>query len=334
MQICREGSVHGKGKGIPLLPENPPGPNIAIKKISFLFLMLLCLWPRIDTAVGLTAGILFSLIVANPFSGVTGKWSKILLQLSVVGLGFGIGIGRVIGEGKHSIVYTIIGIALTLIIGNMIGKALKVNTKTAQLISFGTAICGGSAIAAMAPVIKAKEEDIAVSLATVFTLNSVALVLFPYVGHLLHLPEEFFGLWAGLAIHDTSSVVGAAASYGPSALAVGTTVKLTRALWIMPVVLGFAFFKKSDQKTKFPLFIVGFVAAALIRSLLPNLHGAWDDIAFGARRLLVVTLFLIGSGLTREVLKKVGFRPMLQGIALWILVSVTTLAVIIKGIIH
>lgn len=291
------------------------------------------MWPHIDTAIALTAGIAFSLILSNPFAKLTGKWSKIFLQTSVVGLGFGIGISQVISEGKHSIIYTIIGITFTIIIGNLIGRLLKVNSNTSQLISFGTAICGGSAIAAMAPVLKAKDEETAVSLATVFTLNSIALLIFPFVGHLFHMSQQSFGIWAALAIHDTSSVVGAAASYGAIALAVGTTVKLTRALWITPVVLGYAVFRKSDQKIKIPLFIIGFVLAAVVRSVLPNLNTIWDNVAFGARRLLVLTLFLIGSGLTREVLKKVGVRPLLQGVTIWIIVSVLTLTVIINHII-
>ena len=303
-------------------------------KVLFISVSVVCLWPRIDTAIALAAGIVFSLVLTNPFPRLTSKWSKILLQVSVVGLGFGIGIGQVLREGRHSIVYTIIGIALTLLLGKSLGRLLKVNSNTSQLISFGTAICGGSAIAAMAPVLKAKDDEIAVSLATVFTLNSVALVLFPLVGRLAHLSQQSFGIWAGLAIHDTSSVVGAAASFGAAALATGTTVKLTRALWITPIVLGFAFLKKTDQKVKFPLFILGFALAALAHSLVPNLHVVWDGLAFGARRLLVVTLFLIGSGLTREVLRKVGFGPMVQGITLWVLVGATTLLVICKGIIH
>jgi uncharacterized integral membrane protein (TIGR00698 family) len=228
----------------------------------------------------------------------------------------------------HSLLYTVIGITLTMIAGILLGRLFKVNTTTSTLISFGTAICGGSAIAAMAPVLKAKNEEIAVSLATVFTLNSVALLLFPEIGHLLHMSQKSFGLWSALAIHDTSSVVGAAASYGSEALAVGTTVKLTRALWITPVVLGFAYFKKSGQKATFPFFILGFVVAAIIRSLFPDFHVFWDGIAFGAKRLLVLTLFLIGAGLTKEVLKKVGFTSMMQGIVLWIIVSISVLLLI------
>jgi uncharacterized integral membrane protein (TIGR00698 family) len=317
------------------LPHNPAsGRTHKLTGPLFIFLAAICLWPRIDTAMGLAAGIIFSLAFSNPFPQSAGRWSKKLLQVSVIGLGFGIGISRVIGEGKHSIVYTMIGIALTMLLGAALGRVLKVPANTSRLISFGTAICGGSAIAAMAPVIKAKEDEIAVSLATVFTLNSIALVLFPFVGHLCHLRQESFGVWAALAIHDTSSVVGAASSFGTAALAVATTVKLTRALWIMPVALGFAFFRKSNERVAFPVFILGFIAAAIVRSLLPHYRALWNALAFGSRRLLVVTLFLIGTGLTREVLKKVGFRPMLQGVGLWIIVSAGTLAIIVKGVIH
>lgn len=301
------------------------------KKIGFIILMLLCLWPRVDTAIALLAGIFFSMILTNPFPAVTTKWSKKLLQISVIGLGLGIGIRQVLQEGKHSIVYTMLGIACALAAGRLFGRLFSVPANTAQLISFGTAICGGSAIAALAPVLKAKDEEIAVSLATVFTLNSVALLLFPPIGHLLHLDQQAFGLWAALAIHDTSSVVGAASSYGPIALATGVTVKLTRALWIAPCVLGFAFFRKSEQRVTIPLFILGFIAAAIIRSIFPEQAGIWDGIAFIARRLLVVTLFLIGAGLSRAVLKKVGFRPMIQGISLWLLMSIITLAAILQG---
>lgn len=164
------------------------------KKLIFVILLPVCFWPRIDNAFALAAGIILSLLLSNPFPAVTSKWSKILLQISVVGLGFGIGIGQVIHEGRHSILYTMVGIALTILIGGFIGAFLMVNPNTSRLISFGTAICGGSAIAAMAPVIKAKDEETAVSLATVFTLNSVALILFPLTGHWMHLSQESFGV--------------------------------------------------------------------------------------------------------------------------------------------
>jgi len=299
-----------------------------LRTALFLALMAACLWPRIDAAVALTAGVVFTLTIGNPLAKSSGPWARKLLQASVVGLGFGVGIGQVLREGQHSILYTMVGIGFTLATGALLGRWLGVSERTSQLISFGTAICGGSAIAAMAPVIKAKSEEVAVAMATVFTLNSVALLLFPPIGRMAHLSASAFGLWSALAIHDTSSVVGAASTFGPVALATATTVKLTRALWITPCVLGYALFRKTEQRATVPLFIVGFIAAAAIRSLAPQYAGAWDTLAFLARRLLVVTLFLIGAGVTREVLKKVGFRPMVQGVSLWLLVSTLTLAAI------
>jgi len=304
-----------------------------VQTIVFLLLMAACGWPRIDAAVALTAGMIFSLMLGNPLGKISGVWAKRLLQLSVVGLGFGVGIGQVLREGQHSIVYTIVSISLTLLVGTLIGRWLRVEARTAQLISFGTAICGGSAIAAMAPVIKAKSEEVAVSLATVFLLNALALLIFPVIGHWAALQPAAFGLWSALAIHDTSSVVGAASTFGPVALATATTVKLTRALWITPCVLAYAAIRKSDSKAAVPLFILGFIAAAIIRSALPQQALVWDTLAFAARRLLVVTLFLIGAGVTRETLKKVGFRPMLQGVTLWVIVSVVTLAAVVFRVI-
>lgn len=304
-----------------------------MKKTAFLVLMAICAWPRVDAAVALVCGVVFSLSFGNPFARASGSWARKLLQLSVVGLGFGVAIGQVLREGQHSIVYTIAGITLTLLMGAALGKWLGVETRTSQLISFGTAICGGSAIAAMAPVIKARTEEVAVSLVTVFMLNSVALLIFPVIGRVLSLSPGAFGLWAALAIHDTSSVVGAASSFGPAALATATTVKLTRALWITPFVLGYALIRKSNQRATIPLFIVGFIAAAVVRSLLPQYLGTWDGVAFVARRMLVVTLFLIGAGVSRETLKKVGFRPMVQGVTLWVIVGSATLAAIVYRLI-
>jgi uncharacterized membrane protein YadS len=185
----------------------------------------------------------------------------------------------------------------------------------------------------MAPVLKAEDDETAIALATVFTLNSVALLLFPLIGHALHLSQYVFGTWAGLAIHDTSSVVGAAASYGAHALAIGTIVKLTRAIWIIPVVIGTAWLKKSDRRAKVPLFIIGFILAAALRTLLPQYGNYWGDMSAFAKHSLVVTLFLIGAGLSREVLRKVGIRPLIQGVTLWLIVSSLTLvALLFTGI--
>ena len=301
-----------------------------IHRLLFVAVMAICATPWIGTATALILGIAFSLVLGNPWPQKSARLSKIILQLSVVGLGFGLSLGDVLQTGKSSILYTIIGISCTLTLGFMLGLLFKTDKNTSALISFGTAICGGSAIAAMAPVLKAKNEEIAVALATVFTLNAVAMLLFPAMGHLLQLDQSTFGTWAGLAIHDTSSVVGAASVYGAKALAIGTTVKLTRALWITPVVIGMAFIKKSEQKARVPLFIIGFILAATIRTLLPQYAGSWGELATISRQCLVITLFLIGAGLSKEVLRSVGLRPLLQGVTLWLLVSGITLSALIR----
>jgi uncharacterized integral membrane protein (TIGR00698 family) len=303
--------------------------NNKLRKTLFIACLALSAVPWVGTAMALIMGVFFSLLLGNPWPQKTARFSKYILQISVVGLGFGISLGEVLHTGKESVLYTIVGIGFTLTMGHLLGKLLKIDPNTSSLISFGTAICGGSAIAAMAPVLKAKDDETAVALATVFTLNSVALLLFPLIGHLLHLDQGIFGTWAGLAIHDTSSVVGAASAYGAQALTIGTTVKLTRAIWITPVVIGTAWLKESDQKVKVPLFIIGFVLAAAIRTCMPQYGHYWDELAAIARQSLVVTLFLIGAGLSREVLRKVGIRPFLQGITLWLLVSSLTLTALV-----
>lgn len=305
-----------------------------LKKAIFVILLAACVFPAVSTVDALIAGILFSLLLGNPWPQESSDWSRKLLQLSVVGLGFGQSLSQVWQVGKSSIGYTIIGITLTLCFGFLLGRLFKTEKNTSTLISFGTAICGGSAIAAMAPVLKAKDDEAALALATVFTLNSVALLLFPFLGHLLHLTQHQFGVWAGLAIHDTSSVVGAAAAYGSAALATGTTVKLTRAMWIIPFVIGAAWVTKSDSKAKVPLFIIGFVIAAAMRTLLPQFEHAWGGMAAVSKQALVMTLFLIGAGLTKEILKKVGIRPLAQGVSLWLLASSLTLTAILSGVIN
>jgi len=255
----------------------------------------------------------------------------LLLKLSVVGLGFGVNFPEVVEIGKSSVLLTLVSITATLCLGELLGRALKITAKTRTLVAFGTAICGGSAIAAIAAVIKAKDEEIAVSLATVFSLNAVALLLFPPLGHWFGLDQHQFGLWAALAIHDTSSVVGAAAAFGGVALTVGTTVKLTRALWIAPYALVAGFFWKSEKRAGVPLFIVGFVAAAFISSSLPGFDVVWDGFYRLAKQTLVVTLFLVGAGLTKQVLRQVGVRPLLLGVMLWTVVSIATLSLILGG---
>ena len=298
-------------------------------KLLFWLLLLACCAPMITAPIALTAGLVFGLAIGTPWKNTTSAWSRRLLQGSVVGLGFGINLPVVLKTGTEAFIYTIITISMTMVAGYLLGRLFKTPQRTSTLISFGTAICGGSAIAAMAPVIKAEPEETGVALATVFTLNSVALLLFPPLGHLLRMDQHQFGLWSALAIHDTSSVVGAAAAYGSLALAIGTTVKLTRALWIMPSALLAAWFTKSEGKASIPYFIIGFIGAAALKTALPQLDQTWHLLNSIAKQSLVVTLFLIGSGLTREVLAKTGIRPLAQGITLWIVVSAAGAAAIL-----
>jgi uncharacterized integral membrane protein (TIGR00698 family) len=305
--------------------------NTAGLKMLYCLLLLACALPWISAPMALAAGILFGIICGNQWGSSASVWSKRLLQISVVGLGFGMNLPELLRVGRDAFLYTAISILFTMTAGMLLGKLFKTPQRTSTLISFGTAICGGSAIAAMAPVIKAEPEETGVALAAVFTLNSVALLLFPLLGHLLNMGQRQFGLWSALAIHDTSSVVGAAAAYGGVALAIGTTVKLTRALWIMPSALLASWLRKSEGRIKFPLFILGFIAAAAIRTMLPVLDASWHALNSIAKQSLVVTLFLIGSGLTREVLTKTGIRPLAQGILLWLLVSITSCTAILNG---
>ena len=305
--------------------------NHPVLKALFWLLLLSCCLPVISAPMALTAGLAFGLMIGNPWKNATSIWSRRLLQASVIGLGFGMNLTVILKTGKDAFLYTAASISFTMLAGWLLGRLFKTPQNTSTLISFGTAICGGSAIAAMAPVIKAEAEETGVALATIFTLNSIALILFPPLGHLLGMGQQQFGLWSALAIHDTSSVVGATAAYGGLALAIGTTVKLTRALWIMPSALLAAWFTKSEDKAKFPLFIIGFLAAAAIKTTLPQFEQLWHPLNSIAKQSLVVTLFLIGSGLTREVLGKTGIKPLAQGVTLWILVSVTSAAAIILG---
>jgi uncharacterized integral membrane protein (TIGR00698 family) len=301
-----------------------------IKIVFWLLFFTSCL-PVVGAPLALVGGIAFGIMAGNPWGGTTSTWSRRLLQASVVGLGFGMNLPELFKTGKEAFVYTAISISFTMAAGYLFGRLFKTPRRTSTLISFGTAICGGSAIAAMAPVIKAKEEETGVALATVFTLNSAALIIFPPLGHLLDMSQRQSGLWSALAIHDSSSVVGAGAAYGTLALAIGTTVKLTRALWIMPSALVASWLTKSEGKASIPLFIIGFVAAAAIRTLLPQLDSLWHACNGIAKQSLVVTLFLIGSSLTREVLGATGVRPLAQGVSLWLAVSVTSCAAILLG---
>lgn len=313
------------------------------KKISFsphaaaiIAIGCLCLSGYVSSPAALVLGAMFALLAGNPFEKRTKLASKLLLGIAVAGLGAGIDLGVVANVGVQGIGYTAIGVTLTIGLGFLLARAMKAEKESATLISVGTAICGGSAIAAIAPVIKAKDGAVAVALGTVFTLNAVALLIFPALGHWLGLTQHQFGLWAALAIHDTSSVVGASLQYGAEALQTGTTVKLARALWIFPLCLAFGYFhagKSGGAKGKLPWFIPAFIILSAIFSFFPALQGAGGVIVLAAKKLLVLVLFLIGANLTRETLKASGKQSLLLGVLLWVAVAVGSLLAIKSGLI-
>lgn len=282
----------------------------------------------------LLGGLIYGLALSHPFHIESKNLAKFLLQASVVGLGFGMNLHEVVQTGRSGLLYTALSITFAMLIGLALGYLIRVGKKPAFLISAGTAICGGSAIAAVGPIAGASEEEMAVSLGAVFILNSIALFLFPVIGLALHMSQPQFGLWSALAIHDTSSVVGATAKYGATALAVGTTVKLTRALWIVPLSIATAVWLKSKAKIQWPWFILLFCLAALLNTLLPSLNSGFAQLSRLGRIGLTVTLFLIGTGLNKETLQRVGIRPLLQGLTLWIVVGVSTLGLILVNWIH
>jgi uncharacterized integral membrane protein (TIGR00698 family) len=339
----------GKANAIrmPAKAELQPCPEVSKKTFdakSIYFLgLLLAGSGLISPPVALVGGIAFGFMVVHPYRKESSSLSKLLLQISVILLGFGMNLHQVIHAGKSGFLYTAISIVSAVTLGLLIGKVLKVSGKASYLITLGTAICGGSAIAAIAPIAEANEEEISVSMGTVFLLNSLALLIFPAVGWWLHLSQSQFGLWAALAIHDTSSVVGAAAKYGPQALAVGTTVKLARALWIVPVsLLTAAYFRRSTganvsgahrPKVKVPWFIFLFIAASIISTFTPRFPSIYSDLTKLGKAGLTATLFLIGTSLSKKTLQTVGIKPFLQGVILWIIVATVSLAAIYAGLI-
>jgi len=287
----------------------------------------------ISPPLALTAGILFGLTLAHPYLGDSRSLSKVLLQGSVVALGFGMNLQEVLRAGRSGFIYTALGISAALAAGSALGRVLGVPRTPSFLISSGTAICGGSAIAAVAPILQAEAGEMSVALGTVFILNSVALLIFPPIGGVFHLTQEQFGLWAALANHDTSSVVGAAAKYGAVALVIATTVKLARALWIVPLSLGTAAVRKSQSRVQIPWFIFLFCLAAVVNTYTPGITGATRALSQLGRLGLTATLFLIGTGISREALREVGWRPLLQGVLLWLFVGAGSLALIRAGLI-
>lgn len=282
----------------------------------------------LPTAISLLAGILLAVTLGSPFKKFTKKVSKYLLQLSVIGLGFGMNLHSAIEAGKDGMLFTIVSVTGVMCLGVLLGKAFRLSRNNSYLISSGTAICGGSAIAAIAPIIDADDDETTLSMATVFTLNAAALLIFPAIGHLLGMSQEQFGTWAAIAIHDTSSVVGAGAAYGEEALKVATTVKLTRALWIIPMAVATTFiFRKKGKKISIPWFILIFIIAMLANTYFGIPEAISAGIVTCSKHALGATLFLIGCGISVQSIRNTGIRPFALGISLWIIISAATLTV-------
>ena len=301
--------------------------------LLYLVAMAACALPMIEAPFALLAGIILAQTVTHPFPALSKRLTHLLLQVSVVGLGFGMNARQALEAGKQGLVFTVFSIFGTLLLGVVIGKRLRVERNTSYLICTGTAVCGGSAIAAISSIIRSNEKQIATALGTVFILNSVALFLFPLLGKYFQLSQHQFGVWAAIAIHDTSSVVGAASKYGQEALQTATTIKLERALWIIPLALLSVFvFKNRSQKIKIPYFIFLFVLAMLLSSFSPAVRAGAPYIVILAKAGLKITLFLIGTGLSRELISSVEPKPFLQGVLLWFFISANSLVVIVHTV--
>ncbi|MDE6861724.1 MAG: putative sulfate exporter family transporter [Alistipes sp.] len=293
------------------------------------FIGLLAASALLSPALALFAGIALALTLGNPYPSFAKRASKIALQASVVGIGFGMNLHESLAAGRDGMLFTIVSVVGVMILGVVLGRLLGIDRKGSYLIASGTAICGGSAIAAVGPVIDADDDQMSLSLVTIFVLNAVALFIFPVIGHAMGLTQSQFGMWAAIAIHDTSSVVGAGAAYGDEALQIATTVKLTRALWIIPLALFSTFvFRCRGKRVTIPWFILLFVAAMALNTYTGIPAVITRTIVDVSHRVLCMTLFLIGCGLSMSVVRTVGMRPLLLGVALWAIISVATLAVI------
>ena len=300
-----------------------------INKPLFFIGIVACLLTFVSPAIALFMGLLLGFTVGNPYPKQSSKVSKHLLQFAVVGLGFGMNLHQSLQSGKEGMLFTIVSVIGVLAIGYWLGRKMLLDSKTSYLISSGTAICGGSAIAAVAPILKASPNQMSISLGTVFILNAIALFIFPPIGRLLELTQEQFGMWAAIAIHDTSSVVGAGAAYGTKALEVATMVKLTRALWIIPISIATTFFfKQKESKIKIPWFIFFFILAMIANTVFNLPQNITAFIGMLSKKGMTITLFLIGSGLSLKTLKTVGAKPLILGVTLWIVIGVVSLGVI------
>ena len=320
------------------------GSSLGVRQSLFLLAAAFCLTPWASPPIALTLGAALALTHENPFARLGKALSGRLLQICVVLLGFGMDLPVVLKAGANGAGFAALTIAATLALGWWLGRVLGILPKTSALISAGTAICGGSAIAAVGSVIGVAEGEITVAMGTVFILNAVALYLFPVLGHALHLSQAQFGTWAGVAIHDISSVVGAASHYGLSALQTATAVKLSRALWIIPVAFGavYAFRPSSEKilgdnntstakpKVNVPWFVGFFLLASVLRSYVLGVATAAPILSHAATVGLTLTLFLIGAGLSAKTLRSVGWRPLLQGVLLWVFISVASLGIIMR----
>ncbi|MDV7695319.1 putative sulfate exporter family transporter [Chryseobacterium soli] len=304
--------------------------NEKSQRILFILLALLCLTPLVSSPIALALGFALAVCIGNPFEKHLHRYIQLLLQISIVGLGFGLKLNEALQAGKTGFTLTIMSIITVMVLGYFLGKFFKLEGKLSYLISVGTAICGGSAIAAASPIIKPSTKQISLALAIIFTLNSIALFVYPAIGHLLHLSQEQFGLWCAVGIHDTSSVVGAAGKYGNEALKIATTVKLARALWIIPVSLITMFiFKNKETKIKIPWFIGWFIVAIVLNTYFPVFETISTAITNIAKSGLNLTLFFIGSSLSIETLKTIGIKPLAVAVLLWITISIGSLLFII-----
>jgi uncharacterized integral membrane protein (TIGR00698 family) len=318
-------------KGNPQANKNHFMSSIGIKQTIYVLALCFCLTPLFSPQLALLLGVIIANLIGNPFIELTKKAANVLLQISVVGLGFSMNVNVALQAGSGGFLFTILFMLVALALGYFLGKWLKVEGKVAHLISCGTAICGGSAIATISPIIKAEEKQISVAIGTVFVLNAVALFLFPVIGHYFNLSQNQFGIWSAIAIHDTSSVVGAANKYGAEALQIATTIKLTRSLWIIPVAFTTAiFYKNKYNQIKIPYFIGLFILAIVANTYVAKVGEFSGYIVSFSKIGLTVTLFLIGSRLSFSVLKKVGLKALLLGILLWAFLSATTLVAVIN----
>ncbi|WP_106916334.1 YeiH family protein [Chryseobacterium aurantiacum] len=304
--------------------------NEGTRKVIFIGLAILSLTPLVSSPIALVLGFALAVFFGNPFEKHLHQYIHLLLQISIVGLGFGLKLDEALHAGKTGLMLTVVSIATVMLLGYILGKVFKLERPLSYLLSAGTAICGGSAIAAVSPIIKPSTKQISLALAIIFTLNSIALFVYPAIGHLLNLSQEQFGLWCAVGIHDTSSVVGAASKYGDEALKIATTVKLARALWIIPISLITMFvFKSKDSKIKIPWFIGYFILAILLNTYFPFMDSFSTTITSVAKSGLNLTLFFIGSTLSLQILKTIGFKPLLTAVLLWVVISIGSLLYII-----